>query len=245
VDEDGRLTAAANVTITGTTPGGAAGGDLTGTYPDPQIARIHGRAVLNSTPNAGDVITWDAVNSRWAPLPVSGTAVPSGPAGGDLSGTYPNPTVAKIQGLAVKASMTPSDNDVLTWVAANNQWENTAKGDIETGVFLREGTTIDVNAIKTAGSMNDVVLPDAGLVRFVNSGGSTDLTGFAGGSDGRLLVVFNGSGAQLSIHSNDSRSLPANQLELFTSNHTHNDQAVMLFIYIASISRWVEITHND
>lgn len=43
-------------------------------------------------------------------------------AGGDLSSTYPNPTVSKIRGQAVSTTP-PSDGQVLTWNAASSQYE--------------------------------------------------------------------------------------------------------------------------
>jgi hypothetical protein len=65
VDAQGRITSASNVTISGVSPGGAAGGDLSGSYPNPTVVRIQGRAVATTAPSTGQVLKWDG--SAWVP----------------------------------------------------------------------------------------------------------------------------------------------------------------------------------
>jgi hypothetical protein len=120
--------------VSGAAPGGTAGGDLTGNFPNPQIAA---GAVVNADVNAAAAIaysklalTGQIVNadisgaaalapSKIAGYPTDGTKYlagdgtwkvvaggAAGTAGGDLSGTYPNPQIAS--GVIVDADISAS-----------------------------------------------------------------------------------------------------------------------------------------
>ncbi|HWV65888.1 hypothetical protein [Chitinophaga sp.] len=81
--------------------GVAAGGDLTGTYPNPLIG--DGKVTL----------------AKIAPGVIPTTLPPNGPAGGDLSGTYPNPVVQGLQGKPL-SNVAPAAGQLLKFDGA--QW---------------------------------------------------------------------------------------------------------------------------
>jgi trimeric autotransporter adhesin len=70
-------------------PGGNAGGDLTGTFPNPTIG--------NGTITAAKIAIGTITADKLAPGVIPAVFPPTGAAGGDLGGNYPNPNVVALQ----------------------------------------------------------------------------------------------------------------------------------------------------
>jgi hypothetical protein len=119
------------------TPTGAAGGDLTGTYPNPTLGTFGGGAagpIGDATHSSAVTVDAKGRVSALTAVAITGT-LPGGTAGGDLSGSYPNPTVAAIEGVAVSGTP-PSANQVLTASDATHAaWAAAGSGATTVTVF--------------------------------------------------------------------------------------------------------------
>jgi hypothetical protein len=93
-------------------------------------------------------------------------------------------------------------------------------------------------ANSSTGTLNDVSTSTKSFFSFTGAAATT-VTGFANGADGKVLVLLNKTGFQLTINNNDSSSSAANRILTGTGAAiTVENNASLILIYDAATSLW-------
>ncbi len=166
---------------------GAGATTVTGTYPNFTISSTDN----NTTYSAGTGINISGTTiTNTGDTDASDDITNTTSAGGDLSGTYPNPTVSALQGNAV-SSTAPANNQVLKW--NGSAWAPAADLNND-GDWTVSGSTLYVDTSKTVntGSGTQPMLSINGpYLSFLNTGKS----------------VFIGEGAGMSEDLNSNKNI--------------------------------------
>ena len=144
-------------------PVGTAGGDLSGSFPNPGVAKVQGNAVESGTPANNEALVYSTANARWEHklLGLNGTAVSSTAPNNNQTLIYNTSTSqwapgdCRVGQYSVQ-SVAPANNDGLVYSTANSRWEpkhpvlTSTESFITADVGLQFSTWVTVTSVSLA-----------------------------------------------------------------------------------------------
>ena len=107
------------------------------------------------TGNTGKVLSTDGANATWT----TASGAPSGPAGGDLTGTYPNPTLAAVAGLTSGQYGSASS---VAQVTVNAKGQTTLASNVAIAIATSQVTGLSATALGAITQLTGDVTTTAG-----------------------------------------------------------------------------------